>query len=76
MRHFVKTILFSLSTAIIAVPAMAASPHQDSAHRVAPHQVAHHNVHKQSAKHAPKIVMKKKHHANPHHLTKHDVKHR
>lgn len=76
MRSFVKTILFSLSAAIIATPAMAASPHQDSAHRVAPPQIAHHTLHKQPAKHAPQKVMKKKHHANPHHLTKHDVKHR
>ena len=77
MNTFIKAVLFSISTAIIAAPAMAATQHHDKVQHVEKKkaQPPKHIEHKQPPKHETKKDVKK--HPTPIHKTeKHDTKHR
>ena len=74
MNTLVKAVLFSLSTALVAAPAMAAPQHNDH------HKPVHHvQKHKAPIKHTPQKHAKKHvpvKHAPAHHTVQRDIKHR
>jgi len=83
MNTFVKAILFSISTAVITAPAMAATQSQhDKLHHVERHHVDKHRTHfakhehrQHVERHVPKKAIEK-HHAHSNHVARHDFKHR
>lgn len=81
MNNFIKAVLFSISAALVATPAMAATHYQENAHHTTQHHSApiKHVQHKQAIKHTPKKTIKKHSHsvkkAPVHYVAKHHVKH-